>query len=105
MKPQRTNMTSLIFGAVFLIIAGVWFVNRYTEFDIPNLGWILAPALIVLGLIGIVTSLTARRPPVTTAAAPATTEPTIVTEPDSVVDDHTVPDDVDPAHRPPSESL
>jgi hypothetical protein len=60
MKSHRTDGVSLGFGLLFLAIAGWWLVRRYYTFDVPNLGWIVAAALITLGIVGVVGSLASR---------------------------------------------
>jgi hypothetical protein len=57
MKRHATDALSLVFGLIFLAIAGWWLIGRYVNIDIPNLGWIAAVALIVLGLLGVAASL------------------------------------------------
>lgn len=59
MKQHRADGVSLVFGLIFLIIAAWWTIGWFTNFElnIPNGGWVLAFALIVIGLLGIVGSL------------------------------------------------
>lgn len=52
-----TDAVSLIFGLVFLLIAGWWLFGRAVSFNVPNLGWLVAAALILMGLLGIAGSL------------------------------------------------
>jgi hypothetical protein len=70
MRQHRTDAVSLVFGLIFLIIAGSWVLGSAVDLnlDIPNLGWLLALGLIVLGLLGVVASLR-RSEPGTPAAA------------------------------------
>jgi len=57
MKRHSTDVISLVFGLIFLGIAAWWVVGQYVNIDVPNLGWIAAVALIVLGLLGVAASL------------------------------------------------
>jgi hypothetical protein len=57
MKRHATDMVSLVFGVIFLVIAGWWLVTRYVHITIPHLGWVAAAALIAIGALGIVGSL------------------------------------------------
>jgi hypothetical protein len=58
---HRTDYLSLIFGLLFLAVAGWWAAAYFLDWSIsvrlPDAGWMLAIGLILLGLIGIVASL------------------------------------------------
>jgi TRAP-type C4-dicarboxylate transport system permease small subunit len=58
---HRTDYLSLIFGLLFLAVAGWWAASYFLDWaisvHIPDAGWVLAAGLILLGLIGIVASL------------------------------------------------
>ncbi|MBX6748666.1 MAG: hypothetical protein IRY85_03180 [Micromonosporaceae bacterium] len=58
---HRTDYLSLIFGLLFLAVAGWWAASYYLNWAIslhlPDAGWVLAAGLILLGLIGILASL------------------------------------------------
>jgi hypothetical protein len=54
MKKHRTDLVSLIFGLVFLVIAGEWLLAGRLNVDLPALGWLAAMALIVVGVVGLV---------------------------------------------------
>ena len=73
MKRHATDMVSLVFGVLFVFVAAWWAVDRYVDvnIDLPNVGWIAAAALIVLGVIGVVASLRGDRTPVPSSAPPA----------------------------------
>jgi len=53
MKKHPLDMFSLIFGMVFLLIAGTWVIRQSVDIDLPNVGWFLAGALILAGVLGI----------------------------------------------------
>jgi predicted lysophospholipase L1 biosynthesis ABC-type transport system permease subunit len=59
MKRHDLDLVSLIFGLLFSVAAGWYFVSRYFDLrvDVPNGGWFVAAALIVLGLLGVAASL------------------------------------------------
>jgi hypothetical protein len=59
MKRHDTDVVSLMFGIVFCAITAWYFVTTYAgvHVDIPNGGWFVAAALILLGLIGVGASL------------------------------------------------
>jgi hypothetical protein len=59
MKRHSIDVVSLVFGALFIAIAGWWLLSRYIDvnWNVPNLGWIAAGALILLGLLGVVASV------------------------------------------------
>ena len=79
---HRTDLLSLIFGLFFLAGAGVWAAQHYldvpwlTHWRLPHLGWIVAGALILAGLLGILASLRAERPEPPAVDAPEVDRPT-----------------------------
>jgi hypothetical protein len=60
MRRHRTDGVSLGFGLLFLAIAFWWVVGQYVDLEVPNLGWIVAAGLIVLGVVGVIGSLFGR---------------------------------------------
>jgi|KBSSwiStaDraftv2_1062776.scaffolds.fasta_scaffold1161219_1 hypothetical protein len=76
MKRHSTDLMSLVFGVIFLGVAGWWLVGQYVTVNIPNLGWITAAVLIVLGVLGLAGSLRGERPAATPVTAP-TSGPTV----------------------------
>jgi hypothetical protein len=70
MKRHGTDGVSLTFALIFLGLSAWWLVDRYVSIDVPNLGWVLAVGLIVVGLLGVAMSLrNGRREPVSGAPA------------------------------------
>jgi hypothetical protein len=75
--PRRrgTDVVSLVFGLLFLSVAGSWALDYYLnlhwriDWELPHVGWIIAGSLILVGLLGILGSLRRER------AEPAPTEP------------------------------
>lgn len=61
MKRHSTDLTSLIFGGIFLSIAAWWLISHYIHITVPNFGWFAAGALIVIGALGIAGSLRGER--------------------------------------------
>jgi hypothetical protein len=54
---RRTDAPALIFGLIFMAIAGWWFLDMNIGFGLPATGWLIALALIVLGVLGIMGAL------------------------------------------------
>lgn len=57
MKTHRTDGLSLAFGLVFLAAVGWWIFGRTVDIALPELGWFVAGALIVFGVIGLLGAL------------------------------------------------
>ena len=76
MKRHSTDLTSLIFGGIFLSIVGWWAVSRYVHIAVPNFGWFAAGALILIGILGIAGSLRGERTREPVSAAPVSSFPT-----------------------------
>jgi hypothetical protein len=86
MKPHRTDGVSLSFGLIFLMIATWWAVSQVINLHLPAVGWIVAGALIMFGVIGLLGAIRSGRPPV---PAPAP-------EPVHVAAEPAVPGDLPP---------
>ena len=72
MKPHRTDGVSLSFGLIFLIVALWWALSRVVNIHLPAVGWLVAGALIVFGVIGLLGAIRSGRPP---APAPVVAQP------------------------------
>ena len=75
MKPHRTDGVSLSFGLIFLLIALWWAVSRVVNVHLPAIGWLVAGALIVFGVIGLLGAIRSGRRSAEPLHATATTEP------------------------------
>lgn len=65
MKAHRTDGISLSFALIFLAIVGWWLLAQVVDLDLPAVGWFVAGALILLGVLGLFGALrAARQPPV-----------------------------------------
>ena len=63
MKPHRTDGISLSFGLIFLLVALWWAVSRVVDLHLPAAGWLVAGALIVFGVIGLLGAIRSGRAP------------------------------------------
>jgi hypothetical protein len=61
MSSRRVDSTALVFGIVFLAIAGWWLIDRVVDWHFANAGWFLAAILIAVGVAGIARAF--RSPP------------------------------------------
>ena len=76
MKKHSLDMLSLIFGMVFLLIAGTWVIRRSVDVELPDAGWFLAGALVLAGVLGIVSFVrSAWKTPVESSESSADTPP------------------------------
>ncbi|GIH12147.1 hypothetical protein [Rugosimonospora africana] len=60
MKPHRTDVISLIFGLIFVLIASWWALGRTVHVGLGTLAWATAVALILLGGLGLLGALRGR---------------------------------------------
>jgi hypothetical protein len=85
-KRHELDVVSLVFGLVFGAVASWWGLAKVGELDVP-LGWPLAVALLVAGIVGLVGALPRRTPG---GATESTTEETVrlprVDDPDGTPD-------------------
>jgi hypothetical protein len=58
-KRHELDVVSLVFGLFFAAVASWWGVNQLGNLNIP-LGWPLATALLVAGLVGLIGALPRR---------------------------------------------
>jgi hypothetical protein len=63
MKPHRTDGVSLSFGLIFLLVAVWWAVSRVITIHLPAVGWLVAGALIMFGVIGLLGAIRSGRTP------------------------------------------
>ena len=74
MKRHRTDVVSLTFGLIFSLIAGWWLVTRHVDVPLPEVGWVVAGGLILIGVLGLAGALRSGRGD--RAHTPSTNEPT-----------------------------
>jgi len=68
-RRHETDVTSLVFGLIFLGLAAMWPLVHYDAIGWPGLG-VLAPLLLIaVGLVGLVTSIKGGRRPQPVEAA------------------------------------
>lgn len=61
MKPHRMDGISLSFGLIFLAGAAWWAVSRVLTLHLPNPGWLVAGALILFGVVGLLGAIRSGR--------------------------------------------
>jgi hypothetical protein len=57
MRTHRRDIPAMVFGLIFMGIAGWYFIDRGHGFDLPGLSWVVAGLLILLGVAGITSAL------------------------------------------------
>ncbi len=70
MKRHRLDVTSLIFGGIFLAIVASWLVARSIDVALPAFGWFVSLGLILVGVLGLVGVLRGGRRTATRTPAP-----------------------------------
>jgi len=76
MRTHRTDWLSLIFALIFLAVAAWWLLAQLVHLALPQVGWIVAVALIAIGTLGLVGALRSNRD----LTQPAGTSPAQATE-------------------------
>jgi hypothetical protein len=63
MKRHDIDLVSLVFGLVFTAVAAWYFAVHYlsVRINLPEGGWFIAAALIILGILGVAASLRQHR--------------------------------------------
>jgi hypothetical protein len=63
MKAHRTDVSSLVFGVLFLGVAGWWLMAQFVDLSIGfgTLGWLVAALLVLVGAVGIVAAIRSNR--------------------------------------------
>jgi len=61
MNRHVSDVVSLIFGIVFVGLAADWMVNQWLDVTMPPVGWIAASALVLFGVLGLITTVVQRR--------------------------------------------
>lgn len=61
MKPHRTDGISLSFGTIFLLVAVWWAIAQVMTVKLPAAGWLVAGALILFGVIGLLGAIRSGR--------------------------------------------
>ncbi|MER7473361.1 hypothetical protein [Micromonospora sp. NPDC000018] len=61
MKAHRTDIVSFAFGLIFVGLAAWWLLAKLLGLALPPVGWFLAGALILIGLLGLVGALRSGR--------------------------------------------
>lgn len=76
MKAHRTDGVSLVFALIFLALAGWWLLAQIMDLALPAVGWFLAGALILIGVLGLFGALRSAR------STPSEVTPSEVTPPE-----------------------
>ena len=61
MNRHAWDTLSLVFGVTFLLVAAAWMVTRLAAVQLPSAGWIAASGLVLLGIVGLISTLLPRR--------------------------------------------
>jgi uncharacterized membrane protein len=56
MNRHALDVVSLVFGSVFLAAVAAWLLTRWVTVDLPSAGWLVASALVLLGVLGLITT-------------------------------------------------
>lgn len=63
MNRHATDVVSLVAGAMFLAVAGIWLLFRTVHISLPSIGWLAAGGLVIVGVLGLVGTLRPGRTP------------------------------------------
>jgi hypothetical protein len=63
MRPHRTDGISLSFGLMFLLVAVWWAFAQMVNVKLPAAGWLVAGALILFGVFGLLGAIRSGRRP------------------------------------------
>jgi hypothetical protein len=74
MKPHRTDGISLSFGLIFLLVVLWWAVSQVVTLHLPAVGWLVAGALILFGVVGLLGAIRSGRRPEAPAPEPVPAE-------------------------------
>ena len=61
MRPHRTDGVSLSFGVIFLLVAMWWAMSQVVNLRLPAVGWLVAGALILFGVVGLLGAIRSGR--------------------------------------------
>lgn len=61
MKAHRTDLVSFVFGLIFVGLALWWLLAQILGLALPAVGWFLAGALVLIGLLGLVGAVRSAR--------------------------------------------
>lgn len=62
MKRHDTDLVSLVFALVFLLVAAMWPLWTVGVLDTESLRWVPASALVLIGIVGVTLSILRSRP-------------------------------------------
>ncbi len=62
MKRHDTDLVSLVFALVFLLVAALWPLWTVGVLDTEKLRWVPASALVLIGIVGVTLSILRSRP-------------------------------------------
>lgn len=79
MKAHRTDLVSLTFALIFLAAVGWWLIAQFVNLPAFQVGWLLAIALIMIGVLGLIGVLRGGRNNQSTPAA-SSTVPSLTTD-------------------------
>jgi membrane protease YdiL (CAAX protease family) len=51
MKAHRTDTLSLVFGLLFIVVAGGFLAESYFDLELPEVGWFIAAGVIFIGVV------------------------------------------------------